>query len=395
MSRTQRAILIFLTILAIAAWAALWRFASDAWNAPLGPQISLPTNPPPSRAATRKPAQALPWGTLTATNTNIPLAAATITPFMGASLEPRCGGPKSMTILAVGSDTRAKSYTYGLADVIRLVRVDFITPRITVLEFPRDLWVEIPDIDKRYGITHEKLNQAYLYGNPGMAYYDGPGEGPGLLARTMLHNFGARPDRYVAVNMHTFVRMIDTIGGLDVYLPYEVDGRRADQQSRDDLFFAKGNHHLSGTQSLILARLRIGTNTQRNINQNVILCALRNELTQPENLRNLPVLVELFKNTVQTDLSPQEISTLGCLLPQIPARNIRFISFPENAYTPMRTYDHIFKKNVFTLQPNLVQMTMLTDAFQTGQWPKFDANATVTPVSQTPEPASAEEFSCK
>ena len=31
-----------------------------------------------------------------------------------------------MNILAVGSDSRGQNYLYGLADVIRLVRVDFV-----------------------------------------------------------------------------------------------------------------------------------------------------------------------------------------------------------------------------------------------------------------------------
>ena len=87
-----------------------------------------------------------------------------------------------MIILAAGSDQRVDSYLYGLADVIRLVRVDFVTPRVTIMSFPRDLYVEIPGISDHYGITHGKINQAYLYGNPGYGYYDGSDFGPGLLA---------------------------------------------------------------------------------------------------------------------------------------------------------------------------------------------------------------------
>jgi len=96
--------------------------------------------------------------------------------------QPVCGGPPVMNILLIGSDARGDHYLYGLSDVMRLVRVDFVTPRVSMLEFPRDLWVEIPEISDHYGITHGKLNQAYLYGNPGLAYYDGRGQGPELLA---------------------------------------------------------------------------------------------------------------------------------------------------------------------------------------------------------------------
>ena len=40
-----------------------------------------------------------------------------------------------MTILAVGTDARGNNYDYGLGDVIRLVRVDFVNPKVTVLNF--------------------------------------------------------------------------------------------------------------------------------------------------------------------------------------------------------------------------------------------------------------------
>jgi len=67
-----------------------------------------------------------------------------------------------MNILAIGSDARGANYLYGLADIMRLVRVDFINARVTILEVPRDLWVEIPGISDHYNITHGKMNQAYF-----------------------------------------------------------------------------------------------------------------------------------------------------------------------------------------------------------------------------------------
>src|SRR5215207_9426525 len=142
--------------------------------------------------------------------------------------QPLCGGPAVMNILAVGSDARGNHYLYGLADIIRLVRVDFVNARVGILEVPRDLWVEIPEISEHYGITKGKLNQAYLYGNPGLGYYDGADQGPGLLARTLNLNFGARPDHYLAVNMRTFEAVVDAIGGIDIYLPYEISVKSKD-----------------------------------------------------------------------------------------------------------------------------------------------------------------------
>ncbi|MCU0487013.1 MAG: hypothetical protein MUC85_12990 [Anaerolineales bacterium] len=57
------------------------------------------------------------------------------------SAEPVCGGPTQMTILLIGSDYRGDGFLYGLADAIRLVRIDFTIPAVSVLDFPRDLRV--------------------------------------------------------------------------------------------------------------------------------------------------------------------------------------------------------------------------------------------------------------
>lgn len=392
MTRLERTLLysLLLAIFMVLGFIFFAR-ARAFWAAPLGPSMQLPAEEPTKRPVSTPKLNYL--STPAPTNTLIP-GPPTLTPFVQATNGPRCGGPSSMLILAIGSDARAKNYIYGLADVIRLVRIDFITPRVSVLSFPRDLWVAIPDIEERYGITHEKLNQAYLYGNPGMAYYKGPGEGPGLLARTLLKNFGARPDRYLAVNMQTFVRLVDHLGGLDVRLPYDVDGRASDQTSREDLFFREGVHHISGKEALMLARIRKGKNADRNQHQSVILCALRDALVSPQNIGNLPGLADVFKDSVQTDLSPQEISNLACLLPALPPQNISFFSFPEGAYTAQRTFDPVFDKELFVYAPNYALMTTYTNAFQNGQLANPTPVIGNPPAPGTPQ-AAEQSFSCK
>lgn len=48
---------------------------------------------------------------------------------------------------------------------------------------PRDLYVEIPCIERRQGVIHGKLNQALLYSNPGYAYQKDPNLPCGGTAR--------------------------------------------------------------------------------------------------------------------------------------------------------------------------------------------------------------------
>lgn len=274
-----------------------------------------------------------------------------------------------MYILVIGSDSRGDNYLYGLADVIRLVRVDFVNPKVTVLEFPRDLWVEIPDIsDNLHGQDHEKLNQAYLYGNPGFGYSNDPAGGPGLLARTITLNFGTQIDHYAAVNMRTFEKIVNAVGGIDVTLPETVDGRTADD-TNERLLFLKGGHHLNGEQALTLARIRIDGVFSRANNQDVVLCALRNKFTSPGIVKNIPALIESFKGAVQTSLSPEEISQLACLGTQLEPQNIILTSFPQQLFEQDRIYDPVFEKRVFAWKVDFNILREYVQRFNSGSWP--------------------------
>jgi LCP family protein required for cell wall assembly len=383
MSSKERSAFMILLLIAIGLWALVgYDFYNTTWKNPLGPALSLPSLKQ-FGGGNSAPA-ARPTGPTSTLRPGQP----TRTPYTPeVSGQPKCGGPLTMTILAVGSDSRGTGYLYGLGDVIRYVRVDFVTPRVTVLEFPRDIWVEIPELDPKHGIDHGKLNQAYLYGNKGMGYYHGPGEGPGLLARTLQHNFGAAPQHYVAANMQTFVKLVDSVGGVDVVLPHSVDARKPDQPNRYDLYFKAGKHHLNGSQALMLARIRQQSTFERADNQNLVLCALRDALLKPANLAKLPKIIDSFDNAVQTDLSPQQISQLACLLPYLEPHNIQFITFPLETLEAKRTYDKGVDKDVYIFEADFVTLRLLVGQFERGQWPprSVPSPVTVTPGTSTSE----------
>ncbi|HLF72725.1 MAG TPA: LCP family protein [Anaerolineales bacterium] len=384
MTRPQKAILSFLFVLACALFGlAFWLYAGR-WQQPLGPALQIPTVTPFQMPATWTPDPAM-TSTLPSTSQLVPVEQAAFTPTLALNnVAGLCGAPPVMNILVVGSDARSNSYLYGLADVIRLVRVDFINPKITILEFPRDLWVEIPDIaDNLNGQHHERLNQAYLYGNPGFGYTDDPAEGPGLLARTMTLNFGTEIDHYAAINMQTFVKMVDAVGGIDVYLPTAVDGRTAEDTNKR-LLFNSGTHHLNGTQALTLARIRIEGVFERAENQNRVLCALRDQLTSPYVIPKIPDLIRSFQGAVQTDLSPQQLGQLACLGTQIRPENILFASFPQEHFKPVRQYDPVFKGRVFIWDVDFNILRDFVVRFQQGTWP-----AAIGPVQASEEEGAA------
>ena len=343
------------------------------WSAPLGPGLELPTYTPtslqqPARQATASPAPTEPGEGSTGelpTFTPSPQQSLTSVP----TPEPLCGGPPLMTILAIGADSGI-DYNYGLADVIRIVRVDFVTPKITALSMPRDLWVEIPEITNPYGITHGKLNQAYFYGGPGMGYYDGPGAGPGLLARTLDLNFGLRVEHYGAVNMQTFVKIVDAVGGIDLYLPTDVDGRPIDDKTEDMGYFYAGQQHFTGDEALRFARIRKKYNDfTRMDHQNMVICALKEKITTPAVLPKIPQIIAAFQGAVLTDLSLEQIGQLACLAPRLKRENILFTSLPEEILTPGRVYSPQQKNETFVMQADYEVIRDYARRFMAGTWP--------------------------
>lgn len=371
MATLEKFITGLLTVIVIILTGLLIWVYQTRWRQPLGPSLATPFGLPP----TWTPDPRMDGSHLSTLEAELVPYALT-SPAGISKITGKCGGASPLYILAIGSDSRGENYLYGLADVIRLVRVDFVNLKIAIVEFPRDLWVEIPDIaDNLNGQDHEKLNQAYLYGNPGFGYSDDPAGGPGLLARTLTLNFGTQIDHYAAVNMLTFEKIVNAVGGIDVSLPKAVDGRTStDMNSR--LLFPQGTHHLNGEQALTLARIRINGTFSRADNQDRVLCALRNKLTNADVISRFPALIQSFKGAIQTSLSPEEFSQLACLGTQLGPQNIIFATFPQELFEQDRTYDPVFKKRVFTWKVDFDTLREYIQRFNSGTWP----NAAATQV---------------
>jgi LCP family protein required for cell wall assembly len=368
--------IVFVVILFVLAIGGVGLFR--VYRQPLGPAMELPTPTLVMPTRTTVPVHEV---AAVGTETEVP-ATSTATP------QPLCGGPAVMNILAVGSDARGDHYLYGLADVIRLVRVDFVNGRVVILEVPRDLWVQIPEIADHYNISQGKLNQAYLYGNKGLGYYDGPGEGPGLLARTLSLNFGAQPDHYLAVNMHTFESIVDAIGGIDIYLPYEISVKS--KNNPKGFAIPEGQHHVDGETALWIARIRQYSTFSRAESQNIVMCALRKKLLSPAIVPAIPKLVSDFRRNVQTDLSPEQINQLACLAQQMNGTDVVFASFPMELFKNAKTYDPQLKTTTSTIDADFNVLRDYVAQFQAGTWP--DPNLV---INTTPSPAETDlEFSC-
>lgn len=378
MTKTQKIILGVLLVLNFALLYGVGMKVYDGWaQEPLGPVLDYPT--PYKFPPTWTP---VPQETLATQATRTPFATFALETSTPVPAFFACSALPTMMILGVGSDARSTEYKYGRADVIRVIRIDFQQQRVTVLSFPRDLWVQIPEVEDNLGTNQQKLNTAYFYGNPGLHFWDHPSEGPGLLALTLEQNFGLEVEHYIAVSMNVFVDVIDELGGLDIYLEEEVDGRYSYDRS-ERLYFPAGEQHLSGEEALTLARTRNVSTFARTGHQNQVICTVQERVKNPDIIPKIPAIIASFQENLQTDLTPLQLSQLACLGVQMPKTNIVFSSFPRNLFHSAAVYDPVAKKDLFIWQSDFDEIRSYVDAFEAGTWPTISLSPFATPESGT------------
>jgi len=354
-------ILAFLILLNVAGW-----YVYLNWDTPLGEPLDLSTlTPKPQQSSTI----AL-TSEITETPMPIPTETQVIVDTPTPTIEPVCGDDTSLTILLMGIDT--EDYLYGLADSISLVRLDFQTKKVTLVSLPRDLWVDIPGASG-HGVTQGKLNQAYFYGTEGMGFYDGPGYGPGLLAHTLLNNFGVSVDHYLTVNKNAFRNIVDALGGISVYLPEDVYIKH-NYMPEPRLYLTAGTHKLNGTQAEEVVRSRVtGGDFGRIRNQSQVIKGLANQMLTPSGIKQIPTLANQLRAYVVTDFSAGDITQMACLATYLdPEKDLLFDNIiPVEVIDDISRFvwDSYREEEVFALVYDKEIITQRLADFQAGIWP--------------------------
>jgi len=287
-----------------------------------------------------------------------------VQPMSAPASEPICGGPPVMMLLIVGSDAHSSDFATGFADVIRIARIDFVSRSVALLAVPRDLWVPIPGLED-YGIVNNRIKTAYTYGQR----YATPGGGPSLLAQTLAFNFGLQIDHYTIISFAAFEEGIDANGGVELYLsePFEASG---------GVSFPAGWQLLDGKAALSYARFRPDNSSDlgRIERQTQVIAAIRDKVAGPQSLASLPDLVSLLQDSVLTDLSPADVSTLMCIGRQIDSDDIEAITIEGEMVVSM-TDQYGYER----LLPDSDAIRRLVLAFTEGQ-----LSPSTSPLNQVP-----------
>jgi LCP family protein required for cell wall assembly len=208
-----------------------------------------------------------------------------------------------ITGLLIGVDAGVGRNTY-LTDTMIVVSLDLGTRTVSMLSIPRDM-VDVPLPDGR--AYRDKVNSLVSYArrNPG-AFPGSDGTGFDVLMDALSTLLNVPIDYYATVNLGGFVRVVDTLGGVDVNV-----ARAFCDPTYDEYGFTRGfsitagRHHLNGQQALAYARVRKASGESdftRAARQQEVISGIRDSIVGGGFLNDPIGLLEAIGKTVQTNM---------------------------------------------------------------------------------------------
>jgi len=185
-----------------------------------------------------------------------------------------------------------------------------------MVSIPRDLWVEIP------GFKHNRINTAYMLGEA----YNLPGGGPALAQQTVENLLGVPVTYFAVIDFHTFERLIDEIGGIDVLVKERI---RIAPIGAESSYLEAKPYHLNGAEALAYARVRKnagGDFGRAERQQQVVLAALDRVVgfdVLPGLVARSPALYQELASGIRTNLSLEQIISLAWLVLKIPSDDVQ------------------------------------------------------------------------
>jgi len=276
-----------------------------------------------------------------------------------------------VNILLLGVDRRPGEQ-FARTDTIILVTIDPENKTAGMLSIPRDLWVDIP------GYEQARINTAYYLGEE----YRHPGGGSALAMQTVQHNLEVPVHFYIKVDFDGFYQLIDTLGGIEVDVPYPIHDELFpdDKYGYDPFHIEAGRQHLDAQTALKYVRSRHapGADFGRAARQQQVLMAVKNKALQLDMIPKIPELWATTAGSVETNLQLVDIKELAALADQISPADITTVVLdfeytvahqtPEGAQVLLPLYEKI--------RPVIEQMFAETEAAETTQAEAIAAQAT-------------------
>jgi len=283
----------------------------------------------------------------TAGAAQIPAAAAPadLAPIEPAAANQVWNGTDRVTVLVMGLDYRDWSTGVDVprTDTMILLSIDPLNKTAGMLSIPRDMWVNIP------GFGYHRINTAYPLGEGSKL----PGGGAGLAMKTVEEFIGVPVDYAALVDFNSFVKFIDTLGGLDMHIREKITVDPVGQGNTKTL--KVGVQALDGATVLAYARMRYTKDGDfdRSKRQQEVIMALRDQIVT---FNQLPMLVskapQLYKDLssgIRTNLTLDQAIQLAWLATQIDPGNIK-----KGVFDPHRDINYVTAQTQDGVQDVLV-----------------------------------------
>ncbi|WP_051050576.1 LCP family protein [Pseudanabaena sp. PCC 6802] len=236
----------------------------------------------------------------------------------------------------------------GQSDAILLVRFDPFTKKLTALSIPRDSRVNIPELGYR------KINAANYVG------------GASLSAQIVSQTLGnVEIDRYFRVNVDGFGKLIDALGGVDIYVPKRM--KYQDDSQHLYINLNPGQQHLDGNKAIQYMRFRhddlgdIGR-VQR---QQTLIRALIEQKLNLATISRLPDILAVLKENIDTNLSVEEMLALAAFAAKTDRKNAQMLMAPGRFSAPNEypiSYWILNERHLMRLMANYFQVNVPSEA---------------------------------
>lgn len=198
------------------------------------------------------------------------------------------------TALLVGIDTRKDQPGLMNTDTIMLITYNHENGDVAMLSLPRDLYVRIPS-DYPYW---SRINSVYAQGFKD----EGHDRGMDYLKIVVEEITGLTVNYNVLINYEGFLKIIDEIGGVSVYVENEFWGQYPRGEGWEQVHFEQGWQEMDGEAALKYSRTRYAnyesgeaTDFARAKRQQKIIMATKDKMLTLETLANPLKIAEIAK----------------------------------------------------------------------------------------------------
>jgi LCP family protein required for cell wall assembly len=280
------------------------------------------------------------------------------------------GDDGQLTILFVGSDFGADR-SDGRNDTTIVASFDLDTGRIALFSLPRNAG-KLPLSEKAQKALGLKVYPTLLNEIYGAAWKvwkkhpelapEGGDPGAEVLRDTASLILGIPIDYYAVVDMLGLVKLVDVMGGVDVYFEKSLHmGISSPTEKNTFIYFdvKAGINHLNGIQALAYARTRKDSSDYTRMGrQRCLIAALMDQTGVKELVWNFPGIMDVIKTMVRTDIPINALQGLVKLRSSLKTDEMISVGFIPPKYTNGFAGYPDPKRNGQLLDYKLIQSTV-------------------------------------